>query len=77
MTRTLNLLALAVLAAAALEIFALRLLAPLDNRVLDAFVRDQAAALEPDPEVVVVSIDEKSLAKMEEVAGRFPWPRAA
>jgi adenylate cyclase len=48
----------------------------LENRLLDAFVRAQAAAVPADPEVVIVSIDEKSLARMEEVAGRFPWPRA-
>jgi adenylate cyclase len=74
--RPLAVFALAALAAAALEIFALRLLAPLENRLLDAFVRAHAARLEPDPEFVVVDIDEKSLARMQDIAGSWPWPRA-
>ena len=76
MNRPLALLALAVLIAGSLELFGLRLLQPLENRLLDRFVRGQAASLAPDPDVVLVSIDEKSLAQMEDVAGRFPWPRA-
>ena len=34
-----------------------------------------AAALAPDPDIVLVDIDEKSLAEMEKDAGRWPWPR--
>jgi adenylate cyclase len=69
------LLALIVLAAA-LELFSLHLLSPLEHRLLDVFVRSQAAGLAPDPDIVLVDIDEKSLANMQEVAGRWPWPRA-
>ena len=70
-------LAAAVLAVAALELFFLQFLKPVENRVLDAFVRHQAAALAPDPDIVLVAIDEKSLAEMQKFdAGRFPWPRA-
>jgi adenylate cyclase len=69
-------LAAAVLAVAALELFGLGFLNPLENRLLDAFVRHQSAAVAPDPEVVLVNIDEPSLARMENEAGRFPWPRA-
>ena len=76
MKRTLPLLALAVLALGGIELFALRTLQPLENRLLDSFVRRQAAKLAPDPDIVLVDIDEKSLAKMEKEAGRFPWPRA-
>jgi len=76
MRRSLASLALAVVAALALELFLAHWMKPLENRLLDAFVKRQAARLAPDPEVVLVTIDEKSLAKMEEVAGRFPWPRA-
>jgi adenylate cyclase len=71
-------LAAAVLAVAALELFLLGFLKPLENRLLDAFVKHQATALAPDPDIVVVNIDEKSLATMEQEkigAGRFPWPR--
>jgi adenylate cyclase len=75
MKPTLPLLALAVLALGALELFGLRALQPLENRLLDTFVRAQAAKLAPDPDIVLVDIDEKSLASMEKEAGRFPWPR--
>jgi adenylate cyclase len=51
-------------------------LAPLENRLLDLFVRTQAAKLAPDPDIVIVDIDEKSLAAMQERAGSWPWPRS-
>lgn len=63
------------LAAAALEILFLHAAQPLEHRLLDVFVRQHAARLAPDPAVVIVDIDEKSLAKMQPEAGRFPWPR--
>jgi adenylate cyclase len=47
----------------------------LENRLLDSFVKLQASPLAPDPDIVLVDIDEESLAKMEKVAGRWPWPR--
>jgi len=76
MRRGLAALALAVLGIFALEFFVVQSMKPLENRLLDAFVKRQAAALAPDPDVVLVAIDEKSLARMEGIAGRFPWPRA-
>jgi len=75
MKRTLALLALAVLAILGLELFVLQWMKPLENRLLDSFVRRHAAALAADSDIVLVDIDEKSLARMQEVAGRFPWPR--
>ncbi|MGH8689430.1 MAG: CHASE2 domain-containing protein [Burkholderiales bacterium] len=75
MRRSLSLLALVVLGAFLLELLVLRWMTPLDNRLLDAFVKRQAASLAPDPEIVLVDIDEKSLAAMEGEAGRWPWPR--
>ena len=75
MKRTLPLLALAILAIAGVEMFWLHALQPLENRLLDAFVRSQVAKLAPDPDIVLVDIDEKSLASMEKDAGRWPWPR--
>ena len=73
--RALTAIALVMLAAAALEIFVLHFANPLENRLLDAFVRAQAASLAPDPDIVLVDIDEKSLARMQDIAGRWPWPR--
>ena len=49
---------------------------PQENRLLDSFVRTQAAQLAPDPDIVLIDIDEKSLARMEKEAGRWPWSRA-
>jgi adenylate cyclase len=75
MRRTLAILALAVLALGALELYWLHALRPLENRLLDSFVRRQAAGVSPDPDIVLVNIDERSLAAMQDSAGRFPWPR--
>ena len=66
----------AMLALAAAELFAFQLLKPLENRVLDTFVRMHAAQLQPDPDIVIVNIDDKSLHSMQEVAGSSPWPRS-
>ena len=48
----------------------------LENRLADFFVRHQARGLASDPEIVIVNIDDPSLARMQEVAGSWPWPRA-
>ncbi len=61
---------------AVLEIGFLHLLAPLENRVLDFFVKTQAVELAPDPDIVIVDIDEPSLWDMRDVAGRWPWSRS-
>jgi len=75
MRRGLLLLAVVLVSALALELQLLRLMQPLENRLLDSFVKMHAAALAPDPDIVLVDIDEKSLEKMEGEAGRWPWPR--
>lgn len=64
-----------MLVLAAAELFGAHALLPLENRLLDAFEKRHAAALAPDPDIVLVDIDEKSLAAMATVAGRWPWPR--
>lgn len=51
-------------------------LQPLENRLSDFFVRQQAQGLQPDPDIVIVSIDDASLARMQDAAGNWPWPRA-
>ncbi|MEJ2174926.1 MAG: adenylate/guanylate cyclase domain-containing protein [bacterium] len=73
---TLGWLAAVVLVVAALELFALGLFRSLEHQLLDVFVRSHAARLAPDPDIVLVDIDEPSLAKMQDIAGRWPWPRA-
>jgi adenylate cyclase len=76
MRRSLALLALAVAAAFLLELLVLCWITPLENRLLDSMARLQAAGLAPDPEIVLVDIDERSLAALEQDAGRWPWSRA-
>jgi adenylate cyclase len=75
MRRSLALLALAVAALFALELWSLQWMKPLENRLLDSFVKRHASALAPDADIVMVDIDEASLVKMEGEAGRWPWPR--
>jgi adenylate cyclase len=54
----------------------LNLFSTLDNRLSDLFVRQVAQKLSPDPDIVIVDIDEASLAAMQDTAGSWPWPRA-
>ncbi|MBI2286484.1 MAG: adenylate/guanylate cyclase domain-containing protein [Nitrosomonadales bacterium] len=54
----------------------LHTLLPLENRLSDFFVRQQVQKLAPDPQIVIVDIDDASLARMQDVAGNWPWPRA-
>jgi len=75
MNRPLSWLALAVILLGALELYALHALRPLENRVLDRYVRMQAARVAPDPDIILVDIDEKSFGAMQDEAGRWPWPR--
>src|SRR3989338_7186503 len=54
----------------------LHTLLPLENRLSDFFVRQQGQKLAPDPQIAIVDIDDASLARMQDVAGNWPWPRA-
>ena len=58
------------------EIAWLHFMQPLENRLSDFMVRQQAKKLQPDPDIVIVDIDDSSLARMQDVAGSWPWPRA-
>ncbi|HEY6095690.1 MAG TPA: adenylate/guanylate cyclase domain-containing protein [Gallionellaceae bacterium] len=75
-TRTLLILTGVFLLAAMLELGWLHLLAPLEHRLSDRMVRQQALGLQPDPDIVIVDIDDASLARMQDEAGSWPWPRA-
>ncbi|MES2047701.1 MAG: adenylate/guanylate cyclase domain-containing protein [Pseudomonadota bacterium] len=61
---------------AMLEMTWLHALQPLENRLSDFFVRKHAQTLAPDPDIVIINVDDASLEKMENVAGNWPWPRA-
>ena len=72
----LNLIALATVFVIASEFFGIRVLLSLDNRVSDFLVRTQAHSLSPDPDIVIVDIDNDSLTAMADIAGSWPWPRS-
>lgn len=74
--RILSRIGIAFLLLAALELAWLHVLAPLENRLSDLFVRQQAQSLQPDADIVIVDIDDTSLARMQDIAGNWPWPRA-
>ena len=61
---------------AQVELTWLRSSLSLENRLADLFVRQQARGLPPDPDIVIVNIDDPSLARMQDVAGSWPWPRS-
>jgi adenylate cyclase len=68
-------LALACCLWAVLDLFALRLSGGLANSTYDTMVRARFYAAAPDPRLVIVDIDEASLAQMAKEFGRWPWPR--
>ena len=74
--KTLLLITVLFLLLATVEIFWLHALHPLENRLSDFMVRKQAQGLQPDPEIVIVNIDDSSLARMQDEAGNWPWPRS-
>jgi adenylate cyclase len=65
-----------LLALALIEIGKLHLLESIEGRASDFLVRTQARGLAPDPDIVIVDIDEPSLERMQAEAGKFPWPRS-
>ena len=67
---------LAVLLAAFLDLAWLGWTAPIDARLSDAMIRLRAVSRTADPEIVIVDIDDRSLAVMADKVGRFPWPRS-
>ncbi len=75
-SRPLLILAALFLLLALAEPLALGLLQPAENRLSDRFLRQHARSLAPDPDIVVVDIDDASLAAMSAVAGSWPWPRS-
>ncbi len=66
------LLFIAILAA---ELFGVRLLALTESRLADVYQRRHAAEQMPDPDIVVVDIDDASMSEMQAIAGLWSWPR--
>ncbi|HEX5337867.1 MAG TPA: adenylate/guanylate cyclase domain-containing protein [Gallionella sp.] len=71
-----QLIAVATVLLVALNSLWLNAFGALDNRLSDFFARRVALQLSPDPDIVIVDIDEASLAAMQDTAGSWPWPRA-
>jgi adenylate cyclase len=67
---------LVVMAAALIDLRWLHWFDFADHRLSDALVRIRAEQLAPDPDVVVIDIDDYSLTGMSAAVGRFPWPRS-
>ena len=58
-----------------LDVLALRLTSGMAQSSFDAMVRARVVAAAPDPRIVIVDINEASLARMAQEFGRWPWPR--
>src|ERR1019366_10206398 len=71
-----HLIALVVVLLIALNSMWLNISSTLDNRLSDFVVRHVAQRLSPDTNIVIVDIDEASLAAMQDTAGGWPWRRA-
>jgi len=74
--KPLFLLFAAIAVAALLEFSWLNWLRSAEARFSDLFVRAQAGKIKPDPDIVVVAVDEHSLEQLSDYAGRWPWPRS-
>ena len=58
-----------------LDVFVLKLTGGLTKSSYDAMVRARVVVAAPDPRLVIIDIDEDSLARMSQEFGRWPWPR--
>ena len=59
-----------------LELFFFHTINPLENRLLDSFVKASALQQVPDPEIVIIDIDEASISALADEVGSWPWPRS-
>ena len=60
---------------ALLDVFVFKLSGGLAKSSFDAMVRARVHAASPDPRIVIIDIDEATLARMAPDFGRWPWPR--
>ncbi|MBV8667545.1 MAG: adenylate/guanylate cyclase domain-containing protein [Burkholderiaceae bacterium] len=73
--RQLIVAALLFVSALTIELFALCVFGTVESRLADVFMRHHAAEFKADPNIVVIDIDDQSLAAMQEMAGLWAWPR--
>ncbi|HET7798056.1 MAG TPA: CHASE2 domain-containing protein, partial [Nevskia sp.] len=69
------LLAFAFIAALAFELFIVHALATTEYRLGDILMARQADSYRADPDIVVIDVDDRSVAAMQDIAGLWPWPR--
>lgn len=69
-------LGLVLSAAAMVDAYVQPFMRGLETRSFDLILRNRVIAPTPDPNIVILDIDEASLAAMAEEYGRWPWPRA-
>ena len=58
------------------ELHVTRWMLPLQHKLSDAMLAQHALQSQPDPDIVIIDIDERSLSEMSPVVGRWPWPRS-
>lgn len=59
-----------------LDLSWLELSQPINYRLGDAVLREAARNRIPNPDIVIIDIDQKSLEQMQDEAGSWPWPRS-
>ena len=69
-------LALLLSTIAVIDTFYYPFMRGLETRSYDFILRHRVVAPQPDPDIVVIDIDEASLAALSDEYGRWPWPRA-
>lgn len=67
---------LTALAFVLLEFSVLHWLQPVERWLQDQAVQYDAARRTPDPDIVLVALDERSLVKLADEFGFYPWPRS-
>lgn len=58
-----------------LDVLVFQLTSGMARSSFDAMVRSRVVAAAPDPRIVIIDIDEATLARMAPEFGRWPWPR--
>ena len=58
-----------------LDVLVIRFTSGMARSSFDAMVRARVVAAAPDPRMVIIDIDEATLARMAPEFGRWPWPR--
>ncbi len=69
-------LILGILVLVWIESFMFAPLTKLSNSLDDWLLKRHAAGLQPDPDILIIDIDDQSLSAMAEYVGKWPWPRS-